>query len=149
MSILLAWHHFGNSNGSCKFQRRLFYLVGWLFILRFLLELGCIVRMWIRCVISMGWRWSLSVTWWSLSITYYGPIWNINWFGKGFYVSCMMYMALEYRNGGQWRGMILRVSYNIIKKKRYFHCIQDVDMLRKCHLICLLIQYIMGGLGDK
>mgnify|MGYP006973869087 CR=1 FL=1 len=40
--ILFARWHFGNNYGSCKFQRILFYLDGWLFIMRFLLGFGCI-----------------------------------------------------------------------------------------------------------
>ena len=30
---------------------------------------------------------------------YYGHVLQLNWFGKGYYVYCMMYMALEYING--------------------------------------------------
>ena len=34
------------------------------------------------------------------------------------------------------------------KKRLTLHCIQEVDMFRKCRQVCLLIQYKMVWLGD-
>ena len=107
-----------------------------------MLGLGCIVKMWKRCVISVDYKWSLF-------ITYSSHVWLPNWFGKDFYVSLHeVYGSRVYKWGAMmWDDIKGEVRDYEKEKVNFALYARGVDMLRKCRHVCPLIQSRMEWFG--